>query len=171
VEQHGGEVWVASPGPGQGATFTVEIPLSGSLSSSAEAADAAALSNNGALRGVNILLVDDEADARDLTAAVLRSSGAEVIAVASAIEALRAVENTRFEVLVSDIGMPGQDGYRLIRDLRARGYRAPAIALTAYGRPEDREHAFSAGFQAHLPKPADPLELATVILTLLGKAA
>jgi PAS domain S-box-containing protein len=171
VEQHGGEVRVASPGPGQGATFTVEIPLSRSAPTAAESTDAPAVSNNGALRGVRILLVDDEPDARELTTAVLRVSGADVIAVGSAREALRAVASTAPDVLVSDIGMPGEDGYRLIRELRARGYQVPAIALTAYGRPDDREHAFSAGFQVHLAKPADPREFATVILTLLGKTA
>src|SRR5688572_15804661 len=133
VEQHGGDVRVESAGLGQGATFTVEIPLAESESTAAGVTGTAALANNGALRGVKILLVDDEPDARELTTAVLRFSGADVTAVASAREALAAVEAVRPEVIVSDIGMPGQDGYRLLRDLRTRGYRIPAIALTAYG--------------------------------------
>lgn len=169
VEQHGGEVRVASRGLGQGATFTVEIPLSGSVASADEATRSPAQTNNDALRGVRILLVDDEPDALELTTALLRFAGAEVSAVPSAAEAVRAIENARPEVLISDIGMPGQDGYHLIQDLRLRGFRFAAIALTAYGRSEDREQAFKAGFQVHLPKPADPRELTTAILSLLGK--
>jgi CheY-like chemotaxis protein len=139
------------------------------VASADEATRSPAQTNNDALRGVRILLVDDEPDALELTTALLRFAGAEVSAVPSAAEAVRAIENARPEVLISDIGMPGQDGYHLIQDLRLRGFRFAAIALTAYGRSEDREQAFKAGFQVHLPKPADPRELTTAILSLLGK--
>jgi CheY-like chemotaxis protein len=81
----------------------------------------------------------------------------------------RSSERVQPDVVVSDIGMPREDGYALVRELRARGHRVPAVAFTAYGRSQDRERAFSAGFQVHVAKPADPLELAAVILALLGK--
>jgi CheY-like chemotaxis protein len=115
------------------------------------------------------MLVDDESDARELATVLLQMAGAEVIAVASAADALSAIERTKPDVVVSDVGMPDEDGYGLVSQLRARGHRMPAIALTAYGRAEDRERAFAAGFQLHVAKPADPGELTSMIMNLVGR--
>lgn len=127
-----------------------------------------------ALDGLRVLVVDDELDARELIATVLGQCGAEVKAVASAIEALAVLEQFQPQVLVSDIGMPGEDGYTLIRKLRAleaeQGGQIPAVALTAYARAEDRTQALLAGFQLHVPKPVDPSELAVVVGKLAGRS-
>jgi hypothetical protein len=125
------------------------------------------------LDGVRVLVVDDEPDTRNLVAKVLQQCGAIVSTVASAAEALEAFEGAPPDVLVTDIGMPGEDGYALIRKIRARaperGGRVPAAALTAYARVEDRMRALSAGFQLHVPKPVEPAELAMVVATLAGR--
>ena len=120
------------------------------------------------LQGVRVLVVDDETDARDFVATVLEQYGAEVVAMATVDEALKKVSNS-INILVSDISMPGEDGYSLIRKLRERsqGEQIPAIALTAYARPEDRTRAIAAGFQMHLSKPVDPRELASVVASLV----
>ncbi len=112
--------------------------------------------------------MDDETDARDFVATVLEQYGAEVVAMATVDEALKKVSNS-INILVSDISMPGEDGYSLIRKLRERsqGEQIPAIALTAYARPEDRTRAIAAGFQMHLSKPVDPRELASVVASLV----
>jgi CheY-like chemotaxis protein len=118
------------------------------------------------------LLVDDFADARDSIKAALERHGAEVTAVASSAEALAALRSTTPDALVCDIGMPDEDGYSLMRKVRTLSpahARIPAIALTAWTLPEDREKAASAGYQLHLGKPADPGELAVALGTLLGR--
>jgi CheY-like chemotaxis protein len=125
-----------------------------------------------------VLVVDDEADARELVATLLRHYGARVTAVSSAAEALALLKSsdaeTRPDVLVSDIGMPGEDGYSLIERIRRlapeHGGLIPAIALTAYGRASDRMRALSAGFQAHMPKPVEPAELMIVISGLSSRS-
>jgi PAS domain S-box-containing protein len=126
-----------------------------------------------ALRGIRILVVDDEDDARQVIAFVLRKYGADVETAASASEALAALKDRSPDVLLSDIGMPGEDGYSLIGKLREmpadRGGRVPAAALTAFARVEDRERSLRAGFQAHLAKPVDPAELATLVGRLAGR--
>lgn len=127
-----------------------------------------------ALDGVSVLVVDDEPDTRELLTVVLRHYGATVTAVESARGALESLERARPDVLVSDIGMPGEDGYTLIRRIRAmepEGRPIPAIALTAYARTEERAHALRAGYQRHVAKPVEPLELASVIASLAGRAA
>jgi CheY-like chemotaxis protein len=123
------------------------------------------------LGGVRVLLVDDQADARELLGMVLGWAGAEVSAAASAAEALELLQLKEVDVLVSDIGMPAADGYMLIgrvREMtRAGAGRTPAVALTAYASEEDRRRALAAGFDAHLPKPVEPAELISVIAGLV----
>jgi CheY-like chemotaxis protein len=125
------------------------------------------------LEGLRLLVVDDELDFRELVTVMLGQYGAEVKAAASAGEALVYVENWRPDVLVADIGMPGEDGYGLIQKVRAlsseRGGSTPALALTAYTREEDRLYAISAGYQTHLAKPITGPELATAVANLVGR--
>lgn len=180
VELHGGTVSVASPGEGQGSTFTVKLPLIPvvQLETSQErvhptVSQGVAFNNLPTLDGLRVLVVDDEADARDFITTVLQQCGAQVQAVASAAAALLAIQQWKPDVLVSDIGMPESDGYSLIRELRRReaeqGGKIPAAALTAYARTEDRTRALKAGFQIHLPKPIEPAELVTVVASLAGR--
>jgi PAS domain S-box-containing protein len=180
VELHGGTVRAESPGEGQGATFVVRLPLQAVLPKGASppralAANGEATLDRAALEGVRVLVVDDEADARAVLAAVLEQCGAAVTTAGSVREALLALEQDHPDVLVSDIGMPGEDGYRLIQRVRALGSASggglPAVALTAYARTEDRMRALSAGFQAHLPKPVEPEELAALVADLARRAA
>ena len=181
VELHGGQVQVASAGEGKGTTFMVNLPITifrpeptthervhPAVSDRAPFIDAPRLD------GVKILIVDDEADARELLATLLRQSGAVVTVVASAREALATITQSlpeqRPDLLVSDIGMPEEDGYMLMRQVRAlapeQGGRIPAIALTAYARTEDRIKALAAGFQSHVPKPVEPAEFIAVVVNL-----
>jgi CheY-like chemotaxis protein len=174
VELHGGTVAAESEGEGKGATFTVELPISGAPGTERSAPDTVA-QPEGAVRldGVRVLVVDDEADTRDLLSFSLRNYGAEVTALGSATEALAAIQQAKPDVLVSDIGLPGDDGYSLIRQVRAldedRGGRVPAAALTAYAKDEDRHRAIAAGFQAHVTKPVELAELASVVASLAGR--
>jgi CheY-like chemotaxis protein len=128
-----------------------------------------------ALAGVRVLVIDDEADARDLVTTVLGQYAAQTAAAASAAAALETIELWRPHVLVIDIAMPGEDGYDLIRRVRALsaecGGHVPAIALTAYARPEDRARAVAAGYQIHMPKPVEPNHLATVVASLARRNA
>jgi CheY-like chemotaxis protein len=119
------------------------------------------------LEGLRVVVVDDEADARDVVKAVLERSGASVTAVSSCDEALDAIERTAADILVSDLGIPGDDGYELIRRVREHGRRVPALALTAYARFDDRARALSAGYQRHLPKPVTPEELVAAVASLV----
>jgi CheY-like chemotaxis protein len=120
-----------------------------------------------------VLIVDDEADARVLLKAMLAPCGAEVIDCASAAEALAEINRSKPDIIVSDVGMPGEDGYMLIHRVRAlapeAGGKTPAIALTAYARTEDRIRALMAGYQVHIPKPVDLTELAVAIASLAGR--
>jgi CheY-like chemotaxis protein len=166
VEQHGGRVWAESGGLGHGATFTVELPAAEPVeanlvirpASNPEAAEAARL-----IAGLRVLLVDDDLDTRELIASALRRAGAEVAAVPSAAEALNTLQACQPDILLSDIAMPVQDGYCLIRQIRrlspANGGEVPAIALSASASKEDSARAVAAGFQFHLAKPVDPGEL------------
>ncbi len=177
VEAHGGSVHADSPGPGKGATFTVRLPMLSPRElvqiegvGVADATVAAPVQ----LDGVAVLLVEDDADARGVLRLILEIAGAKVEAVGSVREALRAFDGFRPDVLVSDIGMPDEDGYALIRHLRAReadGGHVPAIALTGYVSAEDRARLLAAGFQTHLRKPVDPdtLEAAVASLASLGR--
>jgi PAS domain S-box-containing protein len=180
VEMHGGSVRAASEGEGQGATFTVRLPLASPsrvdvapAPVEAEVLPANALDQAPSLAGLSILVVDDAADTREMLTALLEGSGARVTVAASAREGLEALRATRPDMLVSDIGMPGEDGYSLIRQVRAlspeEGGRTPSVALTAFARVEDRTRALLAGFQAHCPKPVAPLELLAVLGALAGR--
>ncbi len=122
---------------------------------------------------MHVLVVDDEEDTRDLLKMVLEKCGASVTAVASAAEAFAVLKETRPDVLVSDLGMPGEDGYSLIKKVRALpvkdGGQTPAAALTAYARVEDRMRVLRCGFQMHIPKPVEPAELVAVVANLAGR--
>jgi PAS domain S-box-containing protein len=174
VELHGGSIQAESPGPGGGATFTVRLPVA-PISVGREAPTRGPASADGdasGLSGVRILVVEDEPDTRDMLERILSRRGAEVRAVASAPETLDLLEEWLPDVLISDIGMPGEDGYALIRRVRSLpqdgGGRVPAIALTAYVKADDRRKALAAGFQTHVGKPVDPDELALVVAGLVG---
>jgi PAS domain S-box-containing protein len=180
VELHGGTVRAESAGEGHGATFTVMLPLLSVLLKSTNAEPTSSSIGDGAgkeptrlLKGLRVLVVDDEPDARDLLTVVLEQQGASVSAVGSAAEALDRLESLKPDVMVSDIGMPNDDGYTLIRKVRAlparQGGATPAVALTAYAGADARETTLAAGFQIHLAKPIDPTELLAAIARLVGK--
>src|SRR5262249_5794723 len=170
VKLHGGEVRVESAGVGQGASFTVKLPVA-TVRKETVVRDApfGFAENATLLDGIKGLVVDDEVDARVLLMEIVAEHAAEPRVAASMTEALSVLNEWRADVLVSDIAMPGGSGYDLIRQLRMRNTaesQVPAVALTAYARAEDRIRALSAGFQMHVPKPVEPTELLTVIATL-----
>jgi PAS domain S-box-containing protein len=181
VELHGGTVRVKSLGEGAGTVFTVQLPIT-AVHRSTDSGErlhphpAKTLSSDfkiSDLAGIKVLVVDDEADARDLFKRVLADCGAEVLTVASAGEALVVVETERPHVLLSDIGMPDIDGFELLRRVRAlgpaRGGTLPAIALTAFARSEDRTRALRAGFLVHVAKPVEPAELVATVAAVAGR--
>jgi CheY-like chemotaxis protein len=168
VELHGGRVTATSEGRDRGATFSVELPIRALVTEHAEQPESEEdrVGGEGALErldGVRILVVEDEVDARELLELVLGERGATVKTAASAEEARRTIEECRPDLIISDIGMPDEDGYAFIRHVRRlpeiAGGSTPAIALTAYTRSEDRLSALTAGFNAHLSKPIDPSKL------------
>ena len=173
VEAHGGTVHAASDGQGRGATFSVRLPVQAVFAEPATGAAAGEISDRPSferpvrLDGVTVLVVDDEADARDLIATVLRSHGADVVTASTGAEAVTLVASRSFAVMISDIGMPQSDGYELISRIRTatgvRGVHLPAIALTAYSREEDRRRALEAGFQTYASKPVDPETLVRLV--------
>ena len=169
VELHGGTVKSDSPGEGQGATFTVRIPLMPVQPPTSPAETAPESSFN--LSGIRVLAVDDDADARDLVVFLLEDCGATVTAVSNADDALAVLIQSVPDVLLSDIGMPDTDGYMLLQQVRAlppeQGGLVPAIALTAYAGEIDYQQALAAGFQRHLSKPLDPDKLVQAMLDLL----
>jgi signal transduction histidine kinase len=178
VELHGGSIEAWSAGEGQGATFIVRVPVclvDAENGSGGERAGAArALSETPSLDGLRVLVVDDESDARELVSAILESRGAVVTAVASGAEALAAIRSHRPDVLLSDIAMPGEDGYELIRKVRsldAEFSAFPVVALTAFASAGDRATALLAGFQAHLTKPIEPSALCAVVAAVAGRGA
>ena len=178
VELHGGTVHADSGGEGRGAIFTLTLPWSArgergriTLPQLPATAQPAASAHPELLGGVKLLIVDDDADARELLSAAFNDMGARVRIVGSAEEAIDAIAHDRPHVLVSDIGMPGADGYMLLARIRASecgGERLPAIALTAYATAEDVKRAFAAGYDLHVPKPVDALTLARAIADLAG---
>jgi CheY-like chemotaxis protein len=178
AEMHGGAVRAESEGPGKGATFILELPLvttrlagltrgaiSTSMNSTPELAQATRLT------GADVLIIEDEADTRHLLKEILEQAGAIVRTGTSAAEARTQLAQREPDVLISDIGMPDEDGYSLIRSLRelrsGMGATVPAIAMTAYVSEEDRMRALRAGFQVHLAKPVNPVELIGVVSSLL----
>jgi CheY-like chemotaxis protein len=175
VELHGGSVRVKSAGENQGSTFIVALPVSHVRSEegarttlSYDPLTAIALPS---LQGVRILVVDDDQDGRGLIARILEERGATTRCAANAEEAFLALEEAPVDVLLSDIGMPGVDGYELIRRIRkldTASKRVPAIAVTAYARPDDRQRALLAGYQMHLSKPIEAPELVAGIASLLS---
>jgi CheY-like chemotaxis protein len=168
VGLHGGTVRAESPGEGKGASFVVSLPLA-PVNYKREAARALLHTEgvNLTLQGIRILVVDDEEDSRELIREVLTDCEAEVAAAASAAEGLEMLKTQRPDVMISDIGMPGKDGYQLIREIRqlpaSSGGKIPAIALTAFASSEDRTKAMIAGYQMHLSKPVEPHELVATI--------
>ncbi|MCA1850132.1 MAG: response regulator, partial [Acidobacteria bacterium] len=181
VEMHGGTVSAESGGHGRGATFTIQLPQAAPL------LDLSHPDGNGSrveqittgsetlgasvkLKGQRVLLVDDEAATLGMLSALLRERGAEVKACTSAREAFDILQEWKPDVMISDIGMPEEDGYEFIRKVRAlehvRGGHTPAIALSGYARAEDRGQALAAGFQTHLAKPVEPSELTAAVAKL-----
>lgn len=183
VELHGGQVKAQSLGLGKGSTFTLQLPLIslnpnlnvGKLQPRPEGVTKPTVTSNlPPLKGLRLLVVDDDEDSRDLIVQMLESSGAEALAVRNADEAIRVLKTQtksfRFDVLISDIGMPETDGYSLLHQVRLlrteEGGNIIALALTAYAKPEDREKAFLAGFQGYLTKPVEETELITTLINL-----
>jgi CheY-like chemotaxis protein/anti-sigma regulatory factor (Ser/Thr protein kinase) len=163
MDAHGGTVTAHSDGPKTGATFTVRLPLFAGASDGTSTVPAPLAAR---LNGLRILVVDDEVDARDLLRVVLESAGADVTVAASGADALRLLSEQRFDVLVADIAMPEQDGYSLLRAVRAlptEAGRIPAIAVTAYASTVDRELALNVGFDRHVAKPVDPARLVAAV--------
>ncbi|HET9595724.1 MAG TPA: ATP-binding protein [Anaeromyxobacteraceae bacterium] len=182
VEAHGGSVEAESPGPGLGSTFRVRLPVAQARPRARDAEaprpasrPAPVLVAVPSLLALRVLIVDDDRDTLEVVKQLLEQSGADVTAAASAEEALDVLRRAPPDVLLSDIGMPGQDGYELIRRVRQlapeQGGRVPAAALTAFAHGEHRQQALSAGFQLYLPKPIEPAELTAAVARLAGRAA
>ena len=181
-ELHGGMISAHSGGLGMGTEFTIQLPINETIDS--EVADngtvrahpsqsQSSFTQLPSLDGLRVLVVDDEADAREVVAAALGQAGAEVASVGNATAAMELIVRWKPNVLVSDIGMPEEDGYALIRKVRALGKEhggdIPAVALTAFARTNDRMKVLSSGYQMHVPKPVEPMELATVIKSLVRR--
>jgi CheY-like chemotaxis protein len=189
VELHGGTIHAHSSGEGQGATFVLALPLSsvnaGNRDAEGNGDGDGRLGHQGAadpkpidafradLKGVVVLVVDDERDARDLVRRLLAECDAQVLTAASAFEAMPLISSHRPHVVISDIGMPEVDGYEFVRRVRGlgpeQGGNVPAVALTAFARSEDRTRAILAGYQMHLAKPVEPAELIAVVASLAGR--
>jgi PAS domain S-box-containing protein len=176
VDLHGGSLWVSSPGRDQGATFTVVLPSPKTIAEQGHIGVAKQQQNQpqvtrsfAKLAELQVLLVDDDEDSRSVTEQFLLQAGAHVVCAASADIAEQALQQNTFQILISDIAMPGRDGYQLIQSVRSRRdgiANIPAIALTAYVREDDREKAIIAGFDGHIGKPVEPLELFRIIRAL-----
>ncbi|HKY03681.1 MAG TPA: ATP-binding protein [Blastocatellia bacterium] len=184
VELHGGTVYADSLGEGQGAEFVIKLPViiaydTGRLTNGFLESGGPNAENDpvfecpAALQGLRLMVVEDDADARELVCTILKECGAEAKAVASAAEAFDALREWGPDLIISDIEMPGEDGYSLIRRIRSSSLgkesEVPAVALTAHARVEDRVRALNAGFQSHITKPVDPMELIAVISSLTKK--
>ncbi|MBD1909032.1 PAS domain-containing protein [Leptolyngbya sp. FACHB-8] len=175
VELHGGSIYVDSAGEGQGATFTVQLPLLASIQDQPTSYQGlyrqTIIDAPFDLSNIRVLVVDDEVDTREFLQAALEQYGAGVTSAASATEAWELLQTYKPDVLLSDVGMPDEDGLTLIRRIRSLppgcGGQIPAAALTAYAREGDRLQALAAGFQMHIPKPIEPIQLLTVIMRLL----
>lgn len=174
TEAHGGTVHAKSPGIGSGATFTIRLPIRAGAPLPLPRARAKEITRSD-LQDVHVLVVDDDADARELLSVMLEQCKASVSLASSAAEGLALLQTGRQDLLIADIGMPEQDGYDLIRAVRRRspahGGRIPSIAVTAYAGDKDQQEALAAGYDAHVPKPVEADRLYTVIANLLGKSA
>lgn len=181
IELHGGEIIAQSDGPGLGSRFTIKLPILATSESIGEtwrrhpiAGDEATHKTLRRLDGIRVLVVDDEPGTNEAVQALLTSCGAVVKIAGSAAEALQVLDGWKPDVLLSDIAMPGEDGYSLIRKVRERdaagGGKVPAVALTAYAKIEDRVSILAAGFQMYLSKPADPNELVAVVGSLAARS-
>ncbi len=179
VELHNGAIYAYSRGEGQGSDFMITLPLATPETESKGSelwpeTLPESQTKSGSLRGVKVLVVDDEHDTREILSVMLARYGTEVRAAGSVAEALEILTTWQPDMLVSDIGMPGEDGYVMIQKLRAlppdEGGEIPAIALTAFASPIDREKALAAGFQRHLSKPVEPVELAKIVARVLGRS-
>ncbi|MBD2434927.1 response regulator [Fischerella sp. FACHB-380] len=172
TEQHGGTIQADSPGLGQGATFTLRLPLPTVISQTAQEDSSGTETLD--LGQLKILVVDDEADMRELMVTVLEAYGAKVSVAASATEALKILQQTQPDILISDIGMPEIDGYMLMRQVRSlppqQGGQIKAITLTAYAGEFDQQQALSVGFQKHIPKPVEPETLLQAIASLVNSS-
>jgi CheY-like chemotaxis protein/nitrogen-specific signal transduction histidine kinase len=183
VELHGGTIRAESDGEGRGSTFTLELPLPGTTVPAVSREDVTgSIDGTGggsrglrasSLIGVRVLVVEDEPEARDSLRILLQRFGAEVAAAGSARQAIETFTHGAFDIVISDIAMPGGDGYELVRAIRGlgaeHGGRIPAVAVTAGARPEDRRRALAEGFQVHLPKPVDAVELVRQVTVLSGR--
>jgi signal transduction histidine kinase/CHASE1-domain containing sensor protein/ActR/RegA family two-component response regulator len=181
VELHGGTVSADSAGEEKGATFTVNLPIlvNQQRTSSVEPTQQSQqiaddyFHDHQSLEGIKILVVDDEADARELITSILEAAGAMAMAVSNTTEAINKILELKPSILISDIGMPGEDGYSLIRKVRSlnpeQGGKIPALALTAFATTEDRNQAITAGYQEHIAKPVEPRELVDVMLILIER--
>jgi PAS domain S-box-containing protein len=180
VQAHGGTVRAESDGDGKGALFLVRLPARSAIPAVTDSPRAPSVDTVPSqllpprLDGLRVLVVDDELDALGLVREALRDWGAEVHTAASVAEAMTKFESVRPDVIVSDLGMPGEDGYSFVRRIRSRsaaeGGRTPAVALTAYARAEDEQRAFAAGYQMHVAKPASPEKLLNVVANLGGRS-
>src|SRR5262249_32827994 len=180
AELHGGGVRAESPGEGRGATFVVKLPMALAETTADHIARHQVATSDDrvpqtALHGLRVLVVDDDVEALDLASAILSGAGAIVGVSPTAAGALAILSEWRPDVLVSDIEMPGEDGYSLIRKVRAlsasQGGATPAVALTAYGRTNDRVLSLTAGYNMHVPKPVDPGELTAIIASVASGPA
>jgi CheY-like chemotaxis protein len=177
IELHGGSVRAKSPGLGQGATFTVTLPIAPVHQKRGEhpltSRSTLVTIGNIRLDGIRVLVVDDEPDSAALVQRVLSQCKAHVMTARNADEALRTITGNKFDVIVSDIGMPEKDGYQFMREVRkldaGNGGTTPAIALTAFARSEDRTRAMLAGYHVHVAKPIEPQELVATVASLAGR--
>jgi CheY-like chemotaxis protein len=176
AEMHGGSLTAPSEGTDRGATFTLRLPVPAGVSSPLPAVTplerpALAPLGNPSLEGVRVLVVEDQSDARELIERILREQHADVRSAEGVGQALELYARDRFDVVVSDLAMPGRDGYELMKELRARGETVPAIALSAFARSQDAERVRAAGYQVHLKKPVQPAELAGAVALLAARPA
>jgi CheY-like chemotaxis protein/anti-sigma regulatory factor (Ser/Thr protein kinase) len=183
VDLHDGSIQADSPGENHGSIFVVQLPRIATHQESKDnlqqqskaSGELTEFDCSPQFDGLHVLVVDDEADARELIRAVLKECGSEVTTATSAVEALEMFEKIKPDVLISDIGMPEMDGYTFINKIRAletdSKVKTPAIALTAYAKAEDRERALLEGYHIHLPKPIEPMKLVAIIASLTEDTA
>jgi PAS domain S-box-containing protein len=176
VELHGGSVYAESEGEGKGATFTVDLPLAGAPAlpqpfepqAEPEPADVEIEDDDVDLEGLEVLAIDDQMDSRMFLTRILEEHHARVLNASSATEGLFVLKKHKPNIVLCDIGMPGVDGYQFIRSMRESGDHTPALAVTAFARPEDRLRALRAGYQGHITKPINPAELLATIAVFTG---